>query len=145
MTQPDDSFSSIAAQIVANTPDAVIHADREGVIRLWNDGATRIFGHSAEEAVGASLDIIIPEKHRGPHWSGWDRVMATGETRYSTDSLSVPGVHADGSKLALEFSIAILQNTEGEIEGIAAILRDTTKRWEQTQALRAQIRELKNS
>lgn len=127
-----------AARIVADTLDAVVYADRAGTIRLWNGGAERIFGHSPGEAVGRSLDMIIPEKHRGAHWQGWERVMASGTTRYGAEPLAVPGIRADGSRVSLEFSLTMLKNADGEIEGVAAIMRDVTKRWEETHRRRQQ-------
>lgn len=136
-------FTTTAARVVGTTLDAVIYADRSGVIRLWNHGAEKMFGHSAAEAIGQSLDLIIPEKHRRAHWDGWDRVMASGKTRYGADPLAVPGLRADGSRMSLEFSITMLKDDAGEIEGIAAVLRDVSKRWEETRQLRQQIRDLK--
>lgn len=136
-------YTEIAARIITETTlDAVVYADRSGVIRLWNDAAETMFGHSAEEAIGQSLDLIIPEKHQPAHWSGWDRVMKTKETRYGADPLSAPGVTANGEKVSLEFSITMLTDQAGEIEGIAAILRDVSKRWEREKELRVRVREL---
>lgn len=134
--------TDIAARIVAETTlDAVIYADRSGVIRVWNDAASTIFGHAASHAVGQSLDLIIPEKHRGAHWAGWDRVMDTGVTRYGTEPLAAPGITADGERVSLEFSITILTDPAGEIEGIAAILRDVSRKWEQEKELRGQLKQ----
>lgn len=139
----DASWQETAARIVADsTLDAVIYADRSGTIRLWNDAAETLFGHTADHAIGQSLDLIIPEKHRGAHWTGWDRVMDSGRTRYGHDPLSAPGVKANGERVSLEFSIVMLKDDAGEIEGIAAILRDVSKRWEREKALRAKVREL---
>ena len=139
----DAFWRETAARIVADsTLDAVIYADRSGTIRLWNDAAETLFGHTADHAIGQSLDLIIPEKHRGAHWTGWDRVMDSGRTRYGHDPLSAPGVKANGERVSLEFSIVMLKDDAGEIEGIAAILRDVSKRWEREKALRAKVREL---
>lgn len=140
----DEFFRDTAARIIADsTLDAVIHADRNGVIRLWNDAAETLFGHSAEQAIGQSLDLIIPEKHRGAHWTGWDRVMESGRTRYGQEPLAAPGITADGERVSLEFSITMLKDENGEIEGIAAILRDVSKRWQAERDLRTQLKELK--
>lgn len=133
-----------AARIVAGTQDAVIYADHSGIIRMWNVGAQRIFGWTPEEAVGETLDIIVPEKHRKAHWRGWGRVMDTGLTRYGADPLAVPGLRKDSSTVSLEFSITMLKDSEGEIEGVAAILRDVTKRWNRERALHARVRELES-
>jgi len=132
----------IAERIVADALDAIIYAGRDGTIRLWNRGAEVMFGWSAQEAEGKSLDIIIPEKHRPAHWRGWDRVMASGETKYGSDPLSVPGIRKDGSTLSLDFTIVMLTDEGGEVGGVAAILRDVSKRWQETRELRRQIREL---
>ncbi|MPZ95051.1 MAG: PAS domain S-box protein [Propionibacteriales bacterium] len=134
----------LAERIVAESQDAIIFAGRDGVIRLWNAGAERLFGHAASSAIGQSLELIIPERLRQRHWDGWDRVMATGETKYGTEPLAVPGVRADGSRVSLEFSITILRDG-GEIVGIAAILRDVTQRWEQDRALRNRVTELEEA
>lgn len=133
----------LAGRIIAgSTLDAVIYADRTGTIRLWNDAATHMFGHTAEEAVGQSLELIIPEKMRGAHWSGWDRVMETGETRYGLEPLTAPGVRKDGSRISLEFSIVMLKDAGGKVEGVAAVLRDVTARWEKERELKRRVREL---
>jgi PAS domain S-box-containing protein len=133
----------LSRRIVDESPDAIVYADRDGLIRLWNAGAQTMFGYEAGEAIGQSLDLIIPEKLRTRHWDGYHRVMATGETRYgSGDLLAVPGLHKDGSRMSLEFSIAILRDDSNQIMGIAAILRDVTTHWEQDRALHQRIKEL---
>lgn len=138
-----EDYRDIAARTVAGTPlDAVIYADRDGVIRLWNSAAENIFGYSEDEALGRSLDLIIPEKHRGPHWDGWDKVLRTGETSYGSEPLTVPGLNAAGERISLSFSITILTDDNGEIEGIAAVLHDVTEQWEKQRALRRRVREL---
>ncbi|ALC04692.1 hypothetical protein CDES_01060 [Corynebacterium deserti GIMN1.010] len=135
-------FDEISARLLAETQEAIIYATRDGVIRFWNGGAEELFGFSAGEALGKSLDIIIPEKHRNAHWDGWDRVMDSGNTRYGSEPLNVPGIKADGSTMSLEFSITILKDDDGTIEGIAAFLRDVTTKWNEKKALRVQIKEL---
>ena len=127
-------------RIVEQAPDAVIVADHEGIIRLWNAGATTVFGHGADEALGRSLDIIIPERLRQRHWDGYHKVMATGETRYGPgEMLAVPAMRKDGTRISVEFSIAMLRDDRGSLVGIAAILRDVTERWERDRALRQQL------
>ena len=137
-----DSQQWLCQQIVDQAQDAIIFADREGIIRLWNAGAAAIFGHSASEALGQSLDLIIPERLQGRHWEGFHRVMATGETRYGRELLSVPAMRKDGARLSVEFSIVLLRDADGGITGIAAILRDVTARWEQERDMRKRLAEL---
>ncbi|HIW90934.1 MAG TPA: PAS domain S-box protein [Candidatus Corynebacterium avicola] len=127
--------------INGSTLDAVIYADHTGEIRLWNDAATHMFGWTSEEAVGQSLDIIIPERQRNAHWTGWDRVMETGETRYGLEPLTAPGTTKDGSRISLEFSIVMLKDIDGKVEGVAAVLRDVTARWEKDRETRRRLRE----
>lgn len=129
------------AQLVLKTEsDAIVAADRDGVIRFWNPGAVRIFGYSSEEAVGRSLDLIIPERQRARHWEGYRQVMSTGESRYGHgDLLSVPSIRKDGGRISVEFTIVPLEDAEGRMEGMAAIMRDVTKRFEEVRALRREL------
>jgi len=129
----------LCQRIVEGAPDAIIFADRDGTIRLWNSGAEAVFGYGADEAVGQSLDLIIPEKMRARHWEGYRTVMATGVTRYGRELLKVPGVRKDGARISLEFSVLLVRNAAGEVLGAAAILRDVTERWEQERALRQRL------
>lgn len=127
-------------RIVEDAPDAIIFAERDGTIRLWNAGAEAIFGYRADEAVGQSLDLIIPEKQRARHWEGYRAVMATGVTRYGgRDLLKVPATRKDGRRISIEFSILLVHDGGGAILGAAAILRDVTERWEQERALRQRL------
>jgi len=121
---------------------ATISADRDGVIRLWSPGAVEMFGHSAEEATGQSLDIIIPEKHRDTHWAGWRRVMRTGITKYGKDVLAVPALKKDGSRISVEFYIALVRSPAGDIIGASALVMDVSKRWQEQKQLRARLAEL---
>jgi PAS domain S-box-containing protein len=117
-------------RLVEEMPEAVIVTDRAGVIVLWNRAAEAMFGHAAGEAIGQSLDLIIPERYRARHWAGYERVMSTGVTRYGQELLAVPALRKDGRRLSLEFSIALLRDDGGELAGAAAIIRDVTVRWE---------------
>ncbi|WP_084141987.1 PAS domain S-box protein [Corynebacterium sputi] len=138
-----EQFRDISARTVAGTPlDAVVYADRNGIIRLWNSAAQNIFGFTEEEAVGQSLDLIIPEKHRTPHWAGWDKVLQTGHTSYGHEPLTVPGLNAAGERISLSFSITILTDGDGQIEGIAAVLHDVSEQWDKQRALRRRVRDL---
>lgn len=129
-------------QIVANASDAIIFADPEGVIRLWNSGAEAVFGYSAKEALGQTLDLIIPERLRERHWEGYRRVMTTGASRYSSELLAVPGLRKDGARISLEFTIVLLKDREGHSLGAAAIMRDVTARWQKERAMAERLAEL---
>lgn len=136
---PEDTFR----QIVEGAPEAVMLADRQGIIRLWNAGSASLFGYSAEEALGQNLDLIIPEPMRNRHWEGYHRVMATGKTVYGTKLLAVPAMHRDGHRISVEFSIVMVRGAEGEVAGVATIMRDVTERWNKEKALKERLAELK--
>jgi PAS domain S-box-containing protein len=131
-------------QIVDQTQDAIIFANRDGQIELWNSGAESIFGFSAEEATGQSLDFIIPEKLRTRHWEGYRKVMATGSTRYAGELLAVPAMRKDGTRISVEFSMVLVRFSNGEILGSAAIVRDVTTRWQKEKELRDRLAALEN-
>jgi len=129
-------------KIVDNSLDAIIASDREGLIRLWNTGAERMFGYSRAEALGESLDLIIPESLRSRHWEGYHKVMAAGVSRYESDLLAVPALRKDGSRISVEFTLVPIQDETGRLEGIAAILRDVTERWNRDKATRQRLARL---
>ena len=126
-------------RIVEDSPIAILYADREGRIRFWNKGAEAMFGYAAEEAAGQSLDLIVPERQRARHWEGWNKVMATGVTKYGSDPLAVPALKKDGSRISIEFNILLLHAASGELEGAAAMIQDVTARWQQQKELRARL------
>ncbi len=125
--------------------DAIVAADPEGRIRFWNPAAERIFGFTADEALGQSLDLIIPEPLRARHWDGYHEVMRTGQTRYGADILRVPAVRKDGQRISIAFTVALLTGPDARVTGIAAIMRDETRRWEEEQALRRRLAELEKA
>ncbi len=137
MTLDLDRFCRTLAREAA---DAVIYADAAGLIAFWNKGAGRIFGFSEAEALGASLDIIIPENLRKRHWDGYNVTMRTGKTRYGTgDLLAVPALRKDGTRISIEFTILPFHDGAGRVLGIAAILLDVTKRFEEMKTLRKEL------
>ncbi len=133
------------AALVAALGDAVVVADPEGRIQLWNPAAERLFGYPAAEALGQSLDLIIPERFRARHWAGYHEVMRTGHTRYGTEVLRVPAVRRDGARLSIAFTVALLRTPDGRVTGIAAVIRDETARWAEDQALRRRVAELERT
>ena len=137
---PDDFMT----RLVAGCPDAVIYADAQGRIRFWNKAATRIFGYAQAEALGQSLDLIIPERLRERHWRGYEHVMGGGESRYGTgDLLAVPARQKDGGQISVEFTILPMHDSSGAMLGIAAFLRDVTARLEEVRGLRREVVALK--
>ncbi len=135
-----DITESLAQSVLATKSDAIVATDRDGVIRFWNPGAERIFQYARDEAVGRSLDLIIPERLRARHWSGYREFIATGRSRYGEgDLLAVPGVRKDGARLSLEFTIVPLNDRDGRIAGVAALMRDVTARFEETRELRRKL------
>jgi PAS domain S-box-containing protein len=130
------------ATLVHAAGDAIIVADPEGLIRLWNPAAERIFGYRADEALGQSLDLIVPERFRARHWAGYREVMRTGQTRYGAEVLRVPAMRKDGQRISIAFTVALLVGAGGHVTGIAAIVREETRRWEEEQALRRRVAEL---
>lgn len=136
------SPESLCESIVEQSPIAIIVGDREGIVRLWNTGAQTMFGWSAEEAIGKSMDMIIPEKHRPRHWEGYDRVMGTGVTKYGRNLLAVPALTKDGRRISIEFNVVLLKDAEERVLGIAATMQDVTARWERDKTLRARLAEL---
>jgi PAS domain S-box-containing protein len=138
----DDIQQQCYRQIIDQATDAVLLSDWAGIIRLWNRGCELIFGYSAAEALGQSLDLIIPERLRGRHWEGYRRVMESGETRYGTDLLSVPAQHRDGHQLSCAFSIVMLKDEHGKPIGVASIMRDVTAAFDKEKALKKRIAEL---
>jgi PAS domain S-box-containing protein len=139
MTLPFDR-KRFSEMLVRDMPDAVVFADAEGTIRFWNRGAERIFGFAEAEALGRSLDIIIPENLRQRHWEGYRETMRTGRSRYGAgDVLAVPGLRKDGSRVSIEFTIVPFRDEGGRMAGIAAVLRDVTERFEELKSLRRQL------
>lgn len=123
--------------LVAATPDAVVFSDAAGLIQVWNAGAERIFGFTAADAIGRSLDIIIPDGLRARHWDGYRATMQSGQTRYGgNDLLAVPAIRKDGTRISVEFTIVPFRDANDTMVGIAATMRDVTARFEEMRALR---------
>ena len=141
------NFSELVAQAVLLTrSDAIIAADRDGIICFWNPGAERMFGHVSGEAIGRSLDLIIPERLRQRHWDGFRQTMETGRSRYGEgDLLSVPALRKDGTTISVEFTIVLLKSEPVGVRGIVAIMRDVTQRFEEMRQLRRKLAEVTKS
>jgi len=132
-------------QLVEVIGDAVVVADASGAINLWNPAAERLFGFTQAEALGNSLDLIIPERLQARPWTGYRKTMATGQTRYGRDVLRVPAVHKDGRALSIAFSVGLLHGPQGETTGIVAVIRDETARFAEERSLRRRLVELEKN
>lgn len=129
-------------QLVAAVGDAIIVSDASGAITLWNAAAERMFGFTQSEALGQSLDLIIPQRLRGRHWDGYHKTMASGQTRYGNDVLRVPATHKDGRALSIAFTVALLHSPQQAVSGIVAVIRDETSRFNEERNLRKRLAEL---
>jgi PAS domain S-box-containing protein len=136
------SHESLCESIVKQSLIAIIVGDREGIVRLWNAGAETMFGWTAGEAIGKSMDMIIPDKHRERHWEGYSHVMKSGVTKYGQSVLAVPALTKDGRRISIEFNVVLLKDADGRVRGAAATIQDVTARWERDKALRARLAEL---
>ena len=132
------------AQLVGAIGDAVVAADPAGAITLWNPAAERMFGHTQDEAMGKSLDIIIPQRQQQRHWDGYEKTMVTGQTKYGNDVLRVPAVHKDGHTLSIAFTVALLHAPDGKVSAIVAVVRDESSRFAEDRALRKRLMELES-
>jgi PAS domain S-box-containing protein len=136
---PDD----LPSRVLGGSPDAILICDPRGKVQYWNAAAERIFGFSATEALGVSMDLIIPERLRARHWTGWETTLRTGVTRYGEGQmLAVPALHKDGRQISIEFSIQLLQGAGGQIEWVVAVIRDVTERYGREKLLRTRLKAL---
>lgn len=139
---PDD----LPVRIMDDSPDAILICDRAGTVRYWNGSAERVFGFRATEALGVSMNLIIPERLRARHWAGWEATMRTGVTRYGEGQLlAVPALHKDGRQVSIEFSIQLIKDADDQIEWVVAIMRDVTERFIREKDLRAQLKSARSA
>ena len=125
--------------------DAIIAADAAGKIIFWNAAAMRIFGFSEAEALGQSLDLIIPERFRARHWEGYRQVMSTGKSKYVAEVLRVPARDKEGRPLSIAFTVTLIGSSKEGGRVIAAIARDETTRWNEERELKRRLAELEKS
>ncbi|PLP99304.1 PAS domain-containing protein [Cupriavidus pauculus] len=133
MTMPTDTSARILEQLA----DALIFADAEGRITGWNAAATALFGHDADEAMGQSLDLIIPERLRAAHWRGYQAAIDSGKTRLSGKPTLTKAIHKDGSNRYVEMTFALVLDAAGQPIGSVAVARDATERVERERQARA--------
>jgi PAS domain S-box-containing protein len=142
---PVPSGSGLCDAIVAQSPDAIVFADRDGVIRLWNLGAEALFGFSAAEVIGRSLDIIVPERFRQAHWDAFHRAVATGRTRPGDSVRTTRADHKSGRKLYVDLSFGLVKDASGAVIGSVAVGRDCSVRYLAEKALRERLAALEGS
>jgi len=128
--------------LLRSMPEALIFADLQGIIRLWNRGAENVFGFTATEALGQSLDLIIPEKLRNAHWAGFNKAIARGDTLPGRTSAVTRSLHKSGEQIYVDMSFAMVKNQAGQLTGSMAVARDATKRFLEEKNLRRQLAEL---
>jgi PAS domain S-box-containing protein len=136
---------NLASAIVEQVADAIIFADPQGAIRIWNAGAAAIFGYPADEALGQSLDLIIPERLRAAHWAAFDKALETGQTKYGRQAMTTRSAKKDGSKLYVDLSFALVKDQSGRVLGAVAMARDVTSRQVADSELRKRLAELEQS
>jgi len=129
-------------KLVEAVGDAIVASDAGGAIILWNPAAERMFGFAESQALGQSLDIIIPQRQQQRHWDGYNQTMASGKTRYGNDVLRVPAVHKDGHTLSIAFTVALLHSADGQVSAIVAVIRDESTRFAEERALKKRLTEL---
>lgn len=128
--------------IVEQTPDAVIFSDPQGTIRLWNRGAEAVFGFAADEALGRSLDLIIPERMREAHWAAMRRAVDEGHVRGGGRVRTTRSLHKDGRRFYVDLSFSLIVDAAGTVLGAAAVGRDCTERFLAEKALRDRLARL---
>jgi PAS domain S-box-containing protein len=130
--------------LVHSMGDALMVCDAEGAILLWNPACERMFGFSAAEVLGQTMDMIIPERLRGRHWEGYHKTMASGITKYGTDLLKVPAVDKQGRAMSIAFTVSLLHGPDGKVNAIASVIRDETQRFNDERALKKRLAELES-
>lgn len=142
---PGQTGSQLCDAILMQAADAIIFADRDGVIRLWNLGAEALFGFPAVEVIGSSLDVIIPERFRQAHWEGFRRAVTSGRTRHGNSVRTTAAVHKSGRKLYVDLSFGLVRDDSGSVIGSVAVGRDCSVRHTADKTLRERLAELERS
>ena len=136
IAMPQESSPSLAELILEHIAEAVVYADRAGLIERWNSGAVAVFGFTASEALGCSLDLIIPEHLRAAHWRGYEAAIASGTLRLAGRPTLTRGLHKSGLKLYVEMSFSLVRDDAGNVLGSVAVARDVTERVTREKAAR---------
>ena len=128
--------------LIEDLADAMIFTDRDGLIRVWNSGAEDVFGHRADEIIGKSLDVVIPDRLRSAHWAGFDTAMETGQLKHVRQSMTTRSIHKDGSDLYIDMSFALVRDDTGVVLGAVAVAREVTARFKAERDARKRLAEL---
>jgi PAS domain S-box-containing protein len=130
------------AKLVESIGDAIVISDAQGIIIYWNPAAERIFGFSKAEALGSTMDFIVPERLRHRHNEGYEHSMQTGTTRYGDKLLTVPALQKSGKPLSIAFTVSMIFDENHKAVAVAAVIRDDTERFTEQRALKKRIAEL---
>lgn len=142
----DTTFNpELAPNLLQNAPDAIIYAGTDGMVAYWNAAAERVFGHTADEAMGQSLDLIIPEQFRDAHWTGYDRALGAGETKYAGQALTTRATKKGGETIYVDLGFAMIHDASGATIGVMATARDVTERFNRDRETRRELRELREA
>lgn len=141
-TIESNTQETLSEDILRSMPEALIFSDLEGIIRRWNPGAETVFGFTAEESIGQSLDLIIPERLRKPHWEGFNKALARGGTIPGRSSMITRSLHKSGEQIYVDMSFALVKNQAGQVLGALAVARDATARFLKEKELRRELAEL---
>jgi PAS domain S-box-containing protein len=136
------ALDALSPDILMCMPEALVFADLEGIIRLWNPGAENVFGFSATDAIGQKLDLIIPERMRKAHWDGFNKAIERGGTLPGRTSMITRSLHKSGEQIYVDMSFAMVKDAAGNLLGSMAVARDATKRFLEEKNMRRQLAEL---
>jgi PAS domain S-box-containing protein len=132
----------LSQALIDQLADAVIFADHEGLIQVWNAGAEAIFGYPADRVLGQRLDVLIPDRLRSAHWAAFDAALGTGQMKYGRGSMTTRSIHQDGSDLYVDLSFALVKDGAGHVLGSVAVARDITSRFRAEKESRKRLAEL---
>lgn len=135
---------TLSQLIIESMPEALIFSDPEGAIKIWNAGATSLFGYTPEDALGRSLNLIIPDHLRKAHWDGFHQAIMRGSTTHGRRSAITRALHKAGQQLYVDMSFSVVGDNDGKIIGALAIARDATERYVEERNLRRQLAEMKS-
>ena len=135
-------LNTLSNDILQSMPEALVFADLQGIIQRWNPGAENVFGFTSAEAVGQSLDLIIPERMRKAHWEGFNKAIERGGTLPGRTSAITRAIHKSGDPFYVDMSFAMVKDQAGKLIGAMAVARDATKRFQEEKELRRQLAEL---